>query len=187
MWGEKKATLKKQWEYKIRCLRQKWTKINRSHKSAPSENAFYCYLQVKFYESDSVVPAGQTEDAPESSDKKNDTTISLQSAAAHQAALTKPFDELSPRQSRRRTDTIMSLLREEAEEQKISTTQLLGYMMLHRENYVHNRVIAGIGMKLFHEQLVSKELSIDEALHILSTYKLGRIGYTTLRRDLKQG
>ena len=53
--------------------------------------------------------------------------------------------------------------------------------MLHRENYVHNCVIAGIGMRLFHEQSVSNELSVDEALHMLSTYKLDRMGYTTLR------
>ena len=42
-----------------------------------------------------------------------------------------PLDALSPRHSKRRTDALFTLLKEEAEVQKI-TTQLLGYM-LHRE------------------------------------------------------
>ena len=45
-----------------------------------------------------------------------------------------PLDELSPRHTKRITDALFSLLKEEAEEQKITTTQLLGFL-LHRENY----------------------------------------------------
>ena len=33
--------------------------------------------------------------------------------------------------------------------------------------------------------MVSREISLDEALFILSTYKLGRTGYTSLRQELK--
>ena len=33
--------------------------------------------------------------------------------------------------------------------------------------------------------MVSREVSLDEALFILSTYKLGRTGYTSLRQELK--
>ena len=32
---------------------------------------------------------------------------------------------------------------------------------------------------------MDKELSLDETLYMLSTYNLGRIGYTSLRHDLK--
>ena len=32
---------------------------------------------------------------------------------------------------------------------------------------------------------MDKELKLDEALYMLSTYNLGRIGYTNLRHDLK--
>ena len=55
--------------------------------------------------------------------------------------------------------------------QKITTTQLLGYM-LHRENYIHDRAVAEVGLKLFRK--VSREISLDEALFFLSTYKLGQ-------------
>ena len=69
--------------------------------------------------------------------------------------------------------------------QKITTTQLLGYM-LHRENYIHDRAVAAVGLKLFRKEMVSREISLDEALFILSTYKLGRTGYTSLRQELKK-
>ena len=45
-----------------------------------------------------------------------------------------PLDQLSPRHSRRRTDSILALVREEAEKQQISSIQLLGYL-LHRYRY----------------------------------------------------
>ncbi|KAL5516336.1 hypothetical protein EMCRGX_G001630 [Ephydatia muelleri] len=61
-----------------------------------------------------------------------------------------PLDALSPRHSKRRTDTLFALLKKEAEVQKITTTQLLGYM-LHRENYIHDRAVASVGLKLFHK------------------------------------
>ena len=63
-----------------------------------------------------------------------------------------PLDKLSPRHTKRRKDALFSLLKEEAEEQKI-TTQLLGFL-LHRENYIHNRAVAAIGLKLFHKKTI---------------------------------
>eukprot|EP00731_Ephydatia_muelleri_P012099 Em0006g993a len=96
--------------------------------------------------------------------------------------LVSPLNELSPRQTRRRTDDLFSALREEAMKQHITTTQLLGYL-LHRENYVHDRPVADIGMKLFQQEPVAKELSLDEALYMLSAYKLGCSGYTNLSPD----
>ena len=55
-----------------------------------------------------------------------------------------------------------------------------------RENYAHDRPVADIGMKLFQQEPVAKELSLDEALYMLSAYKLGRSGYTNLRFDMKK-
>ena len=55
-----------------------------------------------------------------------------------------------------------------------------------RENYVHDRPVADIGMKLFQQEPVAKELCLDEALYMLSAYKLGRSGYTNLRFDMKK-
>ena len=46
--------------------------------------------------------------------------------------------------------------------------------MLHRENYIHDRAVAEVGLKLFRKEMVSREISLDEALFILSTYKLGQ-------------
>ena len=67
-----------------------------------------------------------------------------------------PLDALSPRHSTRRTDALFALLKEEAEMQKITTTQLLGYM-LHRENYIQDRAVAAVGLKLFRKEMVSRE------------------------------
>ena len=69
--------------------------------------------------------------------------------------------------------------------QKITTTQLLGYM-LHKENYIHDRAVAAVGLKLFRKEMVSREISLDEVLFILSTDKLGQTGYTSLRQELKK-
>ena len=96
-----------------------------------------------------------------------------------------PLDALSPCHSKRRTDALFALLKEEADMQKITTTQLLGYM-LHRENYIHDRAGASVGLQLFRKEMVSREISLDEALFMLSTYKLGRTGYTSLRQELKK-
>ena len=41
-------------------------------------------------------------------------------------------------------------------------------------------------MKLFQQEPVAKELSLDEALYMLSAYKLGHSGYTNLRFDMKK-
>ena len=57
--------------------------------------------------------------------------------------------------------------------------------MLHRDNYIHDRAVASVGLKLFHKEMVSREISLDEALFMLSTYKLGRTVYTSLRQELK--
>ena len=94
-----------------------------------------------------------------------------------------PLDQLSPRQRSRRTQALMSLLQEEAEENSITTSQLLGYL-LHRENYVKDRALAAVGMQVFSNIPVGKELSLDEGLYILSQYKLGHTSYTSLRHDL---
>ena len=56
---------------------------------------------------------------------------------------------------------------------------------MHKENYVKDRAVAAVGMLLFHKESFDKELSLDEGLYMLSQYKLGRTGYTSLRQDLK--
>ena len=50
--------------------------------------------------------------------------------------------------------------------------------MLHREYYIHDRAVASLGLKLFRKEMVSRDISLDEALFMLSSYKL----YTSLRK-----
>ena len=70
----------------------------------------------------------------------------------------------------------MSLIQEEAEENNITPSQLLGYL-LHKENYAKDRPLAAVGMQL--------EISLDDGLYMLSQYKLGPTSYASLRQDLK--
>ena len=46
----------------------------------------------------------------------------------------------------------MSLIQEEAEENNITPSQLLGYL-LQKENYVKDRPLAAVGMQLFHKEI----------------------------------
>ena len=39
-----------------------------------------------------------------------------------------------------------------------------------RISIIHDRPVADIGMKLFQQEPVAKELSLDEALYMLSAY-----------------
>ena len=41
-------------------------------------------------------------------------------------------------------------------------------------------------MKLLNSESVDREVGLNESPHMLSTYKLGRSAYTSLRHDLKQ-
>ena len=48
-----------------------------------------------------------------------------------------------------------------------------------------DRALAAVGMQVFSNIPVGKELSLDEGLYFLSQYKLGRTSYTSLRHDFK--
>ena len=65
----------------------------------------------------------------------------------------------------------------------ITVTQLLGYL-LYRVNYTHDKAVAEVGKKLFDQESVDREVTLDEALYMLSTYRLGRSAYTSLIHDL---
>eukprot|EP00731_Ephydatia_muelleri_P028943 Em0020g587a len=174
------------WVYRIRSLRNKWARLSKGQKSSSdgTKKAFSDFQQETFFIPDgtdhdrdrrsaSIEPtvAGSSDDGNDVQEEESTSKIT-------------PLDELSPRHTKRRTDALFSLLKEEAEEQKITTTQLLGFL-LHRENYIHDRAVAAIGLKLFHKETITREISLDEGLFMLSTYKLGRTGYSSLRQELK--
>ena len=67
----------------------------------------------------------------------------------------------------------------------ITVTQLLGYL-LYRVNYTHDKSVAEVGKKLFDQESVDREVTLDETLYMLSTYRLGRSANTSLKHDLMQ-
>ena len=79
-----------------------------------------------------------------------------------------PLHEVSQWQARRRTDAILTQLKEEAEKQMITFYQLLGYL-LYRVNYTDDKAVAEVGKKLFDQESVDREVTLDEALYMLST------------------
>ena len=81
-------------------------------------------------------------------------------------------------QARWRTDDILTQLKEEAEKQMTTVTQILGYL-LYRENYTDDKAVAEVG-KLFDQESVDREVTLDQALYMLSTYRLGRSAYTSM-------
>ena len=171
------------WVYRFRRLRSRWAKLSKRQKSESTKKAFMEFQQERFLKPDVTDEpmAAQSSDEHEGDEVEE---IEKEQDEASTSTIA-PLDALSPHHSKRRTDALFALLKEEAEMQKITTTQLLGYM-LHRENYIHDRAVAAVGLKLFRKEMVSREISLDEALFILSTYKLGRTGYTSLRQELKK-
>ena len=139
------------WVYRIRSLRNKWARLSKGQKSSSdgTKKAFLDFQQESFFIPDgtdhdrdrrsaSIEPtvAGSSDDGNDVQEEESTSKIT-------------PLDELSPRHTKRRTDALFSLLKEEAEEQKI-TTQLLGFL-LHRENYIHDRAVAAIGLELLQQ------------------------------------
>ena len=69
----------------------------------------------------------------------------------------------------------------------ITVTQLLGYLhVIYRVNYTDDKAVAEVGKKLFDQESVDREVTLDEALYMLSTYRLGQSAYTSLKQYLMQ-
>ena len=68
-----------------------------------------------------------------------------------------PLKKLTPgsRHITRRLTNVLKLIEEEATEQNITVTSLLG-LLIHKVNYVHDRDIAAIGWSLFKGESVTK-------------------------------
>ena len=171
-----------QWVYRFCSLRSRWAKLSKRQKSESTKKAFMEFQQERFVKPDVADEPTAAKSSDEHEGDEVEETEKEQDEAS--TSTITPLDALSPRHSKRRTDVLFALLKEEAEMQKITTTQLLGYM-LHRENYIHDRAVVSVGLKLFCKEMVSREIRLDEALFMLSTYKLGWTGYTSLRQVRK--
>ena len=125
------------WVYRFHSLRSRWAKLSKRQKSESTKKAF-----MEFQHVTDEPTIAQSSDEHEGNEVEE---IEKDEASTSTIA---PLDALSPRHSKRRTDTLFALLKKEAEVQKI-TTQLLRYM-LHREN-LHDRAVASVGLKLFHK------------------------------------
>ena len=99
----------KRWSNKIRTLKKKWAQLSKARKEEKTKQAFLAYQQQPFYEQESNDPSVLNPSPPQPLDMvKNSAMDSM-----HVKSIT-PLDQLSPRHSRRRTESILALVREEA-------------------------------------------------------------------------
>ena len=121
----------KRWSNKIRTLRKKWAQLSKARKEEKTKQAFLEYQQQPFHEKESSDPSVLNPTSPPLQPSDMEENSPMDSNHVKSIA---PLDQLSPRHSRRKTDAILALVREEAEKQQISSTQLLGYL-LHRYSF----------------------------------------------------
>ena len=114
-------------------LRSKWAKVSRARKREQSKEIFQNFKQGIFFDREINSQSDLPEHEHSSVEEEEADSEELESSETgkKRMRLVSPLNELSPRQSQRRTDGLFSALREEAMKQHISTTQLLGYL-LHR-------------------------------------------------------
>ena len=96
----------------------------------------------------------------------------------------KPFSNLKNQMKNRRTDGIFDLIKEEAQKQHLTTTQLLAFLM-YRENYFQNRKFALEMLEVSQGKIEITEVPMNKAISIVSRAKLGKTGYNYTRRMLK--
>ena len=96
--------------------------------------------------------------------------------------------KLGSNQMRKRLRPIVDEIKNHAMINKIDVTRLLG-LLIHNINYSAtgegSKSKAAIGISLFTENVPDSEMSNDQALSVLTKYKLGKRQYTDLRLDLK--
>ena len=187
---DQSSKLKKHWSnrmIRMALLRRKWNKLNRKKRSEKTIETFLSHQQEVFYNLSTIVEDDITMSSASSPEQnvEGGSTVEENEEVHMRTVPLSPLDELSQRHARRRTDAILTQLKEEAEKQMITVTQLLGYL-LYRVNYTHDKAVAEVGKKLFDQESVDREVTLDEALHMLSTYRLGRSAYTSLRHYLMQ-
>ena len=162
-------------------LRRKWSKLNRNKRAEKAKEVFLSYPQEAFYNPSTIVDddtAMSSTSSPEHTVEGGCTVVEREEVDMRSVPLS-PLHELSQRQARRRTNGILTQLRGS----RLSVTQLLGYLV-YSVNYTHDKAVAEVGKKLFDQESVDREVTLDEAL--LSTYRLGRPAYTSLKHHLMQ-
>ena len=98
----------KRWCNRIRTLRKKWAQLSKARKEEKTKQAFLAYQQQPFYEQESSDPSVLNPSPLQPSDMEKNSAMD----SMHVKSIT-PLDQLSPRHSRRRTESILALVREE--------------------------------------------------------------------------
>ena len=89
---------------------------------------------------------------------------------------TKPLTDLGSRQKYRRTQNICEIIKEEAEEQKVTVNELLG-IVCHRMNYQSNRSASECAKSLLYDVNRERKLPLYAAAYLKLFNNLGRAGY----------
>ena len=111
-------------------LRSKWAKLSRARKSEQTKETFQnLKLEIFFDHDQSDLPENELSNVEE--EEADSEELETSEPGNKRVRMISPLNELSPHQTRRRTDDLFSALREEAIKQHITTTHLLGYL-LHR-------------------------------------------------------
>ena len=98
-------------------LRRKWSKLNRNKRSEKAKEAFLSYQQEVFYGPSTIVEDDTTmssASSPEHTVEGGCTVVESEEVDMRSVPLS-PLHELSQRQAKRRTDGILTQLKEEAE------------------------------------------------------------------------
>ena len=112
----------------MRLLQSKWAKLSRARKSEQSKETFKNFkLEIFFDRDQSALPENEQSNVDE--EETDSEELETSEPGNKRVRLVSPLNELSPRQTQRRTDDLFSALREEAMKQHITTTQLLGYLL----------------------------------------------------------
>ena len=99
-------------------LRSKWAKFSRARKCEQTKESFQNFkLEIFFDHDQSDLPVNEQSNVEE----KEADSEELE-PGNNRVRLVSPLNELSPRQTQRRTDDLFSALREEAMKQQITIT-----------------------------------------------------------------
>ena len=120
---KKGKELAKKWAFRFLSLRTKWIKLNQGKSKKATVKAFRisrkkCFMKLW------IVPV-KRHVHQSMSDEGSSGRDSLAVLQGKKESLLSPLDVVSPRQRNRRTQALMFLLQEEAQENKITPSQLL--------------------------------------------------------------
>ena len=107
-------------------LRRKWNKLNKNKRSEKTIEAFLSYQLEVIYNPSTIVEDDITMSSASSPEQNVEGGSSVEeNEEVHMRTVPlSPLDELSQRHAERRTDAILTQLKEEAEKQMITVTQL---------------------------------------------------------------